>query len=82
MADGELTKLTVNITQTNAQALHRASEVSGDNRTDCVNRAIALYAFLLERVFLPGHRLFVKDNKGRLAEITGEWINDEERDDG
>lgn len=64
----DLVKLTVNLTHKNSQAMHRASEMSGDSPTDVVNRALAFYAFLYEHVFLHNRELLVRDPKTRKIE--------------
>lgn len=45
-----LTKLTVNLTARSHTSLERAVEISGDNKTDTVNRALQLYAVALTYV--------------------------------
>lgn len=39
-----LTKLTVNLVDNAMDALTKAAEITGDTRTDCVNRALQAYA--------------------------------------
>lgn len=46
----QLTKLTVNLTSRSYASLNRAAEISGDNKTDTVNRALQLYAVALSYV--------------------------------
>lgn len=78
----ELVKLIVNLLPKNAQAIYRMKEMSGDNATDCVNRAIGLYSYLLEQVLLPGHTLYVrKKGTRKLAELKVEWLNPDYRDE-
>lgn len=44
----ELTRLTVNLIPKAAAALDEAVELSGDSRTDTINRAVQAYAFMLK----------------------------------
>lgn len=44
-----LTRLTVNLTARAVGALEFAANETGDNRTDCVNRALQIYGFLLDQ---------------------------------
>lgn len=44
--DSNLTKLTVNLVRPAVKALELAATITGDTKTDTVNRAIQLYAFL------------------------------------
>jgi hypothetical protein len=43
-----LTKLAVNITNRTERALARAAELTGDTKTDTINRAVQLYAYAQE----------------------------------
>lgn len=43
----ELTKLTVNITPRSVVALEKAAEIEGLSKTDTVNRALQVWAYLL-----------------------------------
>ncbi len=43
-----LNRVTVNLVPKADQALERAAELTGDNRTDTINRALQYYAFLCE----------------------------------
>lgn len=52
-----LTKLTVNLTPRAYDALQRAAEVTGDTRTDTVNRALQAYAALVEASHAGGNRM-------------------------
>lgn len=75
-------KLIVNILPKHAQAIQRMKEITGDSATDCVNRALGMYSYLLEQVLLPGHELYVK-KKGsrRVAKLEITWVNPEYSND-
>lgn len=55
---GPLTKVSANFTQRSVIALEAASEISGDNQTDCLNRAIQLYAYIT-KVHADGERVVI-----------------------
>lgn len=55
----DLTRLTVNLTPRAAAALDRAAELSGDNRTDTINRALSVYAWI-EGVRADGGAIYVR----------------------
>lgn len=42
------TKVTVRLTPKSVDALERAAEIGGLNRTDTINRAIQLYSYIVE----------------------------------
>jgi len=42
------TRLTVNLTERSATALNEASDLTGDTRTDVVNRALQMYAWMMQ----------------------------------
>ena len=44
----DLTKLTVNLVPNAVKALNHAAELTGDTRTDTVNRALQVYAALID----------------------------------
>lgn len=45
---GQLTRLTVNLTGRATDALEKASRETGDTKTDTVNRALQVYAVVLD----------------------------------
>lgn len=47
LADDVLTKVSVLMTEGSTSAITRASEATGDNRTDTLNRAMLVYAALV-----------------------------------
>jgi hypothetical protein len=44
-----LERLTVNLTERSSAALRLAHELAGDSKTDTVNRAIQVYAYLVQQ---------------------------------
>lgn len=61
------TKLTVNLTARSVAAMDEAAALSGDSKTDAVNRGLQLYAFVL-RIMAEGKLLCVADDKGKVIE--------------
>lgn len=55
-----LTKMTVNLVPRAVDAIDRASAVNQDSKTDTVNRAVQLWAFMSE-LSGQGWQLFVED---------------------
>ena len=53
---GSLTRVTVNLVPRASAALNEAADTTGDNRTDTVNRAIQVYAFIV-RAMAEGRSL-------------------------
>jgi hypothetical protein len=43
---GPLERVTVNLTPRSARALELATQLTGDSKTDTINRAIQIYAYL------------------------------------
>jgi len=56
----ELTKVSANFVPRAVAALDLASEITGDTRTDVLNRAIQVYAYLA-KVLEDGNRIFVEN---------------------
>ncbi len=65
MATG-LTRLTVNLTPRADAALRLAAEISGDSKTDTVNRALQVYAFFLHEK-QEGRDILVKNGTEALS---------------
>jgi hypothetical protein len=55
-----LTKVTANLVQRSVTALNAASSITGDNRTDVINRSLQIYSYLM-KVLEEGKLVFVKD---------------------
>ncbi len=63
-----LTRLTINLIPRATAALHLASEISGDSRTDTMNRAIQLYAYVTE-LSSRGYDILVRHPDGTVEQI-------------
>jgi hypothetical protein len=57
---GPLERVTVNLTPRSSQALEVATELTGDTKTDTVNRALQIYAFM-EQVTNQGGSIYVRE---------------------
>lgn len=57
--NGVLERVTVNLTPRAVRALHQAVSLTGDSKTDTINRALQLYAYL-EEVMQADGTVFVK----------------------
>lgn len=55
-----LTKVTANLVPRAMVALNTASAITGDNRTDVINRSLQVYAYLM-KVMEEGKLAFIKD---------------------
>lgn len=65
---GSLTKVTVNLLPRTVAALEQASESTGDSKTDTINRAVQLYAWV-QRMLDAGESLRVVSPDGETREI-------------
>lgn len=54
-------RVTVNLTARASRALDRASELTGDTKTDTINRALQVYAYL-EEITENGGAIFVRES--------------------
>lgn len=70
MDDQQLTKLTVNLTPKSSMAIAAAANLSGHTRTDTVNRAVQLYAAVIQTMETGGGKLNIGDFPGRLVELN------------
>ena len=59
---GQLERVTVNLTPRSSRALNRAVELSGDSKTDAINRAVQLYE-LVEQVVEAGGSVYMRENE-------------------
>jgi len=59
-ANNGLTKITANLVPRAVVALNSASETTGDNRTDVINRALQVYAYIADAIE-QGKLIFVED---------------------
>jgi hypothetical protein len=58
---GSLERVTVNLTNRSSKALDVATGLTGDSKTDTINRALQIYAFL-EEVTSKGGSIYVKES--------------------
>ena len=59
---GPLERVTVNLTARAARALELATNLTGDSKTDTINRALQIYAFL-EEASAKGGAIYVREGK-------------------
>lgn len=57
-----LERVTVNLVARASRALRRVSELTGDSRTDCINRAIEVYDYLQD-VNSHGGSIYVRESE-------------------
>lgn len=58
---GPLERVTVNLTPRAARALEQAGQITGDTKTDTINRALQVYAYL-EQVTRDGGAIYVRES--------------------
>jgi hypothetical protein len=58
---GSLERVTVNLTNRSSKALELATGLTGDSKTDTINRALQIYAFL-EQVTSKGGSIYVRES--------------------
>jgi hypothetical protein len=59
-SNGPLERITVNLTGRASSALELATELTGDTKTDTVNRALQVYAYL-EQIMARGGAIYVRE---------------------
>jgi hypothetical protein len=59
-SNGPLERITVNLTGRASRALELATELTGDTKTDAVNRALQIYAYM-EQITAAGGSVYVKE---------------------
>jgi hypothetical protein len=59
---GPLERVTVNLVARASRALQRVSDLTGDSKTDSINRALQIYAYL-EEVSASGGDIYVRESK-------------------
>ena len=57
---GSLERVTVNLTARASRALELATELTGDTKTDTINRALQIYAYI-EQVASHGGAIYVRE---------------------
>jgi hypothetical protein len=58
---GPLERVTVNLTVRASRALDQAAQITGDSKTDTINRALQIYAYL-EQVTDSGGAIYVRES--------------------
>jgi hypothetical protein len=58
---GPLERVTVNLTARASHALDRAAALTGDSKTDTINRALQIYAYL-EEITENGGTIYVRES--------------------
>ncbi|MFI9561630.1 hypothetical protein [Nonomuraea endophytica] len=56
----KLERVTVNLTPRSSLALEEAVAITGDSKTDTINRALQVYSYL-ERIIRDGGKVLVQD---------------------
>ena len=59
---GPLERVTVNLTPRSARALELATQLTGDSKTDTINRAIQVYAYL-EHIISNGGSVHARESE-------------------
>ncbi|WP_253669635.1 hypothetical protein [Streptoalloteichus tenebrarius] len=58
---GSLERVTVNLTPRSSKALEQTVDLTGDSKTDTINRALQVYAFL-EEIMQAGGSIYVRQS--------------------
>jgi hypothetical protein len=66
-SNGPLERVTVNLIARASQALEQLSELTGDTKTDSINRALQIYAYL-EEIASNGGAIYIRESKGSELE--------------
>lgn len=61
-SSSSLERVTVNLTPRSAVALELATEITGDSKTDTINRAIQIYAYL-EHIASKGGTVHIRESE-------------------
>jgi hypothetical protein len=62
-------RVTVNLTARAAEALRESAEITGDTKTDTINRALLIYAFL-HKTMRDGGAVYTRDaGSGELERV-------------
>jgi hypothetical protein len=65
---GPLERVTVNLTPRSSRALRETAELTGDTKTDTINRAMHIYAFL-EGVWNSGGSVYLRRSPDAAPEL-------------
>jgi hypothetical protein len=60
-SSGPLERVTVNLTARSSRALEVATGLTGDTKTDTINRALQIYAFL-EQIYAHGGAIYARES--------------------
>jgi hypothetical protein len=63
-----LERVTVNLTVRASRALEEAAKLTGDSKTDTINRALQIYAYL-EQVTQGGGALYVRESPDKEPQL-------------
>ncbi len=66
--NGPLERVTVNLVTRASRALQLAAELTGDSRTDIINRAIQVYAYVVQ-IEANGGAVYVRESKDKDSEL-------------
>lgn len=66
----DLTKVTVNLIPRSTKALEEAATLMQDSKTDTINRAIQLYAFIIKKTRNEGNDLCLITPDGEVHKLT------------
>ena len=66
---GDLIRLTVKLTPRAAASLTLAAHANKDSRTDTVNRALQMYAYLSSQV-KAGDEVLLRDKRGNVKKVS------------
>ena len=64
---GPLERITVNLVARAARALQKAADLTGDSKTDTINRAVQVYAYL-EEINSRGGTIYIREADGAELE--------------
>lgn len=67
--NGPLERLTVNLAARASRALQRLTELTGDSKTDSINRALQVYAYL-EEVGANGGDVYIRESKDSELQLV------------
>lgn len=65
--EGGLERVTINLTPRAARALELATQLTGDSKTDAINRAVQVYAYI-EHIIANGGSIHAQDSEDSKLE--------------
>jgi hypothetical protein len=63
-----LERVTVNLTPRSSRALEQAVSLTGDSKTDTINRAVQLYEYI-EQILEAGGSVYIRAEDGDLERL-------------